>query len=345
MRKATIPKVSLKKISLFPFRKGEKENIAKLKGKFADNSTANEWWYRANSPTGPKIYLAAHVDEETKNFELYELSETPFFYKNDYLENIAATGNYGNVTDMREMFLDCDGLEMVDLSNFDSSNATSLNSMFAWCIKLKSIKFGSFDTSNVTTMRSMFQHCPNLLSVDMSNFDTSNATNINSMFKDCSALTTLNLSSFNTSKVEQMGSMFEECVSLTSLDLSNFDTSKTTDFSSMFYNCRALTTLNLSGFNANNVMYMNAMFGLCSSLTTVIGPVSGLKQNLDLHWSPLTTDSAMVFINGLATVASANTIKFKKSTYDSLTPEQIAVATSKGWTVVVDTGGHTGGVN
>lgn len=53
----------------------------------------------------------------------------------------------------------------------------------------------------------------------------------------------------------------------------------------------------------------------------------------NLSYSPLTADSAMVFINGLEEVTETKTLSLKDTTYDSLTEEQIAIATSKGWTV------------
>ena len=203
MRKVSIPKVSLNYIFLSPFREHKKQTLPKFKGKFADNSTANGWWYKANSSNGPKISLAAHVDEETKNLELYELSETPFFNNNNDLEKIDVTGNYGNVADMGKMFLYCSGL--------------------------------------------------------------------------------------------------------TSLDLSNFDTSSVTNMDSMFYNCLMLTT--------------------------ITGPITGITQNIDLKHSPLTHDSAMVFLNGLNTVTGTRTITFKSTTYETLIEAEIAAATAKGWTV------------
>ena len=57
------------------------------------------------------------------------------------------------------------------------------------------------------------------------------------------------------------------------------------------------------------------------------------KNFLNLSDCPLTAASAMVFINGLATVTTTRTLKLSATTYDSLTNEQIAIATSKGWTV------------
>ena len=203
MRKVSIPKVSLNYIFLSPFREHEKQTLPKFKGKFADNSTANGWWYKANSYNGPQISLAAHVDEETKNFELYELSETPFFNNNNGLEKIDVTDNYGNVVDMRKMF--------------------------------------------------------------------------------------------------------SYCLGLTSLDLSNFDTSSVTN--------------------------MEWMFSFCSKLTTITGPITGISTSIDLKYSPLTHDSAMVLMNGLNTVTETKTITFKSTTYETLTEVEIAAATAKGWTV------------
>ena len=165
MRKVSIPKVSLNYIFLSPFREHEKQTLPKFKGKFADNSTANGWWYKANSPDGPKISLAAHVDEETKNFELYELSETPFFNNNNGLENIAATGNYGNVADMRNMFSYCSMLTSLDLSNFDTSSVTNMAYMFNYCSGLTSLDLSNFDTSNVTNMKWMFSFCSKLTTI------------------------------------------------------------------------------------------------------------------------------------------------------------------------------------
>lgn len=292
MRKVSIPKVSLNYIFLSPFREHGKQTLPKFKGKFADNSTANGWWYKANSSNGPKIALAAHVDEETKNFELYELSETPFFNNNADLENIAATGNYGNVADMRNMFL----------------------------------------------------RCSKLTSLDLSNFDTSSVTNMSYMFSYCSKLTSLDVSNFNTSSVTDMTSMFDSCSGLTSLDLSNFDTSSLLSTFWTFGYCSGMTTLNLSGWNFSSLQENTNMFTFCLFLSTVIGPVTGIRLSLDLSDCPLTNESAMVFINGLENVSSTQTLKFSPYTYETLTQEQIAIATSKGWTIV-ESSSSGGGVN
>lgn len=48
---------------------------------------------------------------------------------------------------------------------------------------------------------------------------------------------------------------------------------------------------------------------------------------------PLTPESAMVIINGLSEVKENKTLTLSKTTYDSLTSEQIQIATDKGWVV------------
>ena len=75
------------------------------------------------------------------------------------------------------------------------------------------------------------------------------------------------------------------------------------------------------------------MFFDCTSLTDIGGGINGIKLDLDLSSSPLTNDSAMVIINGLSDVEETRILQLKAETYDSLSEEQIAVATSKGWTV------------
>ena len=189
------------------------------------------------------------------------------------------------------------------------------------------------DTSNMTYMGHMFQDYSGLTSLDLSNFDTSKVTNMNSMFNGCYKLTSLDVSNFNTSKVTDMSDMFSSCAKLTSLDVSNFNTSKVTDMSWMFSWCAKLTSLNLSGWNLSKVTNMAYMFYSCTALTTITGPITGISVGIGLGNSPLTHDSAMVFLNGLNTVTETKTIAFKSTTYGTLTEAEIAAATAKGWTV------------
>ena len=56
------------------------------------------------------------------------------------------------------MFQDCEEIESLDLSNFDTSNVTNMAFLFNNCNNLKEIKgLNNFITTKVTDFQSMFQ--------------------------------------------------------------------------------------------------------------------------------------------------------------------------------------------
>lgn len=259
------------------------------------------------------------------------------------------------VTSMIEAFFQCK-VESLNISNLDTSSVTNMTRMFSGCQYLTDIDLSSFDTSNVTDMAGMFSGCYGLKSLDVSRFDTSKVTDMNFMFASCSNLTSLDASNLDTSKVERMSNMFNYCTALEKINLGSIDVSNVILNDYMFANCKNLKLLDISKVNfsrtgdmfVNDInltdLYLNIVapkflylgsedFLYCHKLTNVIGKYEGTENNLDLHYSPLTADSAMVFINGLATVTTKRTLSLSATTYDSLTNEQIAIATSKGWTV------------
>ena len=259
------------------------------------------------------------------------------------------------VTSMIEAFYQCKVVSL-NISNLDTSNVTNMTRMFTGCQYLTDIDLSSFDTSNVTDMTGMFSGCSSLKSLDVSRFDTSKVTNMNFMFASCSNLTSLDVSNLDTSKVENMSNMFNYCTALEKINLGSIDVSNVILNDWMFANCKNLKLLDISKVNfsrtgdmfVNDInltdLYLNIVaprflflgtedFHYCNKLTNVIGKYEGTENDLDLHYSPLTAASAMVFINGLATVTEKRTLALSATTYDSLTNEQIAIATSKGWTV------------
>ena len=58
------------------------------------------------------------------------------------------------------MFENCNEIEYLDLSNFNTENVTDMSGMFNDCNKLKEIKgINKFNTNKVTVMNTMFQAC------------------------------------------------------------------------------------------------------------------------------------------------------------------------------------------
>ena len=129
----------------------------------------------------------------------------------------------------------------------NTSNVTNMGNMFYDCENLTSLDVSSFNTSKVTNMSGMFSSCFVLTSLDLSNFDTSKVTNMDYMFSDDSGLTSLDVSNFDTRNVTNMNFMFYECKGLTSLDLSGWNMSNVTDTESMFSGCSKLKTIRMVG--------------------------------------------------------------------------------------------------
>ncbi len=175
--------------------------------------------------------------------------------------------NTENVTDMNNMFSNCESLKSLDVTGFNTENVTNMRSMFSTCRTLTSLDLSNFNTAKVTNMGDMFYNCIALTYLDIHSFNTENVTYMSDMFRDCNALTKLNLSSFNTEKITDMSEMFYGCNSLTELDVTSFNTARVTNMNLMFAGCNSLTSLDVTGFNTARVISMNGMFSGCYALT------------------------------------------------------------------------------
>ena len=108
------------------------------------------------------------------------------------------------------MFSECNKLEKLDLSSWNTSNVKDMSYMFAGCDSLTELDLSSFNTQNVTDMSYMFYNCTSLTILDLFNFNTSKVTNMSYMFSDCSSLTELNLVHFMINNIN-IDNMFTNC--------------------------------------------------------------------------------------------------------------------------------------
>lgn len=146
-----------------------------------------------------------------------------------------------NITDMSEMFRNCDSLASLDLSHFNTGIVTDMSNMFNGCQKMEHVDVSGFDTSKVTNMQGMFEYCHALKELNVSNFDTSNVTNMHYLFSCCWVLPELDLTNFDTFGVEDMARMFEDCYALKTIRVGRgWSTEKVTDDNGMFHLCREL---------------------------------------------------------------------------------------------------------
>ena len=227
------------------------------------------------------------------------------FYNNTSLTNIINL-NTSNVNKMNYMFYNCDSLKTIPL--FNTSNVTNMAGMFLECTNLTTIP--QLDTSNVSRMSEMFEYCRNLTTIPQ--LDTSNVTTMEDMFYYCEKLNII--PQLDTSRVENMGSMFYYCKSLQSIPLLNCG--KVTNMSTIFGYSNITTLTDLGGFKDLKISITSAFLDKCPNLTI---------------------ESLMNVINNLydltANGITGKTLKFGQTNLDKLTPEQVAVATAKGWTL------------
>lgn len=153
------------------------------------------------------------------------------------------------------------------------------------------------------------------------------------------------LSRFTPTSTESMFYNTER--NFTDLDISWMDTSKLTNARNMFAFCQA-STINLGDFDIRNVAvnesnYSRGMYNFLAynyrNTHTVTGRFIGtikVTNNtiFDLSSTILTADSIMIFFNALDEEYTS-IITISETTYNYLTEEQLAVATSRGWTVSV----------
>lgn len=99
--------------------------------------------------------------------------------KNIYFNHCVDTSE---VMDMSYMFLYCNSLEELDLSDFDTRRVTNMQGMFFDCTSLSKLDVTSFDTRKVTDMSYMFCGCGKLTSLDLLGFETDRSPDMTSMF-------------------------------------------------------------------------------------------------------------------------------------------------------------------
>lgn len=235
--------------------------------------------------------------------------------KNVFLD---ATGLPSDVPYIPTLFsYDTNVIENIEIIN--SSHIPDLSNTFE---HMKHLKTVSIDTSGVIDMEFMFSDC---MIENPPYLNTSNVTNVRGMFYKCTNLK--NIPPYDFSNVTNMNGMFQLCPNITSIPY--LDTHNVKDIEFCFSDCTKLKSIPLLDFS--KVEKAAAAFAHCTSLTDV-GGFTGLKTNISIDDSPLTHDSALNIIDNLA-VSSGHRVIFKKTTFDTLTPAEIAKATSKGWTI------------
>ena len=307
-----------------PIYLGDDGPITDIDNVFRNDSTTKNVFLDAEGFPNKELALYGIFNDDTNTIENIEIinsshiADFTFVFANmQHIKTVSV--DTSSATIMENMFAKS---AIVNAPDLNTSNVTSTKFMFFNCSNLEHIPL--YDFSNVQNMHGTFVGCTNLTNIPQIN--TSSVTDMSYCFQNCTSLTAI--PQINTSNVQNMWCMLLDCTSLTTIPQIN--TSNVQNMISCFSGCTKLTSVPLLDFS--KVEKAAALFADCTSLTDV-GGFTGLKTDINFEDSPLTHDSALNVIDNLA-VSSGHTIMFKKTTFDTLTPADIAKATSKGWTIM-----------
>ena len=101
-------------------------------------------------------------------YELNEGGNTPeWISKNSYVKKVVFDASFANArpTSCNEWFFSCSNLTTIEgIEYLNTAKVTNMNNMFDNCESLKSLDLTKFNTENVTSMKFMFEACTTLTS-------------------------------------------------------------------------------------------------------------------------------------------------------------------------------------
>lgn len=239
-------------------------------------------------------------------------------------------------TTMKYMFSGCSNLTSLDLSGWNVSRVTNMSDMFSGCKKWTDFSFmKSWDLSSVTSFNTVFANS------GISEFSGCVANNItgyiNGNFQRCSNLTKVSYEGMNLINV--IGNFyigFTSCSSLKEVSFKNTNLQFTSVFA-MFEQCDLLETIDFTSchfnYNSDSVAYD---LKLTNSVKNIIFSENSFEGSptVIINSTSLTVDSLLSLFNALVTISDSRTLKIGSANLVKLSPEQIKIATDKGWTVV-----------
>lgn len=236
-------------------------------------------------------------------------------------------------TSMADFFNGKTELATIDMSGCNTFKIISMVRAFKACMGLTSADLSNCDLTCVNSCEDMFYGATNLVSVNLSGVRTSALlTDISYMFSRCNSLTTITgLSGLNVSSVTTMKKMFIDNLMIETLDLSGWNTGNLTNMYQTFRNCARLTSINFDGWDFSKVTDFGGFMGLYDRERVILGTFSGISVSLSFETCRIDSESVTRIVNGLARVTTTQTITFYRDV--TLTNQQRAIATSKGWTV------------
>ena len=221
-----------------------------------------------------------------------------------------------------------DMLDLVFATGLVKVGGTSSSNAFRDCKSL--ICVIAKDAHFVGNCTNMFARCEQLMAVDISMDENDNYATP-ALFIDCRSLTSIPPIFGRTAS---LSNAFASCTSLREVAI-NFETQSSIQMNTAFNRCYALNRISLSG--PVNISNMSNAFARCVSLKHLILNLpnwSGLDFSIaDCSFD---LDGLVEMFRSLPTRAAAHSITITGNPgVADLTEEDKAIATSKGWTLVL----------
>lgn len=238
-----------------------------------------------------------------------------------------------------------EGAELVDFSSV-------LSFSFTDCSNLKELSLSSLrDRELQFSTYALFRNCSSLEALELSGTRIY-STYFNHTFENCKLLKKIDISNWSlVGGNASCWAAFANCESVTELDTYNLmlDVDNLSNVGQFFYKCKALEWCDLRSWHLLSTQTISNMFYECYSLKSIvrnltieqvlndnITVLSGLTQGISLTHTQLDRASLRALINGLADLTGQTTQTLTLGTIliAKLTEEDIAIATSKNWTIV-----------
>lgn len=222
--------------------------------------------------------------------------------------NLKATGLLSNC------FYNCKaGGEITININEDSVANLSLNSGFG-ASNLKKITFAGA-VSKIKTLSSAFSNCSNL--EEVAGLDFTNVTDINNIFRFCSKLKAIDFSTL-TNKCTSATGCVERCPGLETI--TNMNITNITG------------TISLTGNSKLQKFTLQSTETKSSDITIDISGTMQTKNGVT------STEPVLEMFNSLPTATGTAKLLIASAILNQLTADELAIATSKGWTVEAGNG-------
>lgn len=231
----------------------------------------------------------------------------------------------------------------------DTANWTDFKFLFSECKNLKEIP--RIEIDNAETLESLFEYAGDgTVDLDLSYWKTAKTPKVDYMFENANFKSVKLSPDFKLKAINYMFYYYDG----KKLDLSDWDMSEITSMQYCFYGTDLeeltlgytpkLRTLRNTFSSSSYLRKLNTV--QCANMQDTYNAFKGLYalkdfggfKDLDysidiLQCYSLSYESLINILNGLKPVTSSKSIRFDQENVDMLTDDDIAIATSKGWTV------------